>query len=133
MRRSVLALLLSVALVACDTRTGPGDDHLGTYTLRQINDRDLPFTVIRIGEDSLEVVEARITLDADSAANDSYTFRVTADGATTIEPETRAGTYTVTSSVIAVRWNGTQARESFIRRGRTLRLSQEGFQFEFER
>lgn len=91
---AVLALLL-LPLSACGgDSTGPDNSFAGSYELRSIGGSPLPFTVIQVGADRLEVVSGTLTINEDGTFSDRATFRITESGNVTTEQEAVAGTYT---------------------------------------
>jgi hypothetical protein len=100
----VPVLLLSLLLAACGDSTGPGDNGTtgvaGTYNLQTVNGNPLPFTVLQVGEDKLEVTAGRVTLNADRTFSASVTFREKEGTSERTTTETDSGTYTQNGNTI---------------------------------
>lgn len=92
----ILVLALVFVLAACGGdggSTGPDNGHVGTYTLQTVNGGGLPFTVVQVGANRLEITAGRITLNADNTLSGSLTTRETVNGAVTTEQGLETGTY----------------------------------------
>ena len=94
MRRllSALALSLALPLAACDS-TSPDEGIDGEYVLQSINGGTLPWLVVEVGADKLEVVSGSILLRKDGSFLDRTTFRVTQNGTTRNEDDIYEGTF----------------------------------------
>ena len=96
--------LVSTVLAACGDSTGPSRTGTtgiaGTYNLQTVNGSPLPYTVIQVGQDKLEVTAGRVTLTADRTFSASITFRETENGTATTTTETDSGTYTQNGTAI---------------------------------
>jgi hypothetical protein len=97
MRRAVTFLVLAflLPLAACgDGPTAVPIDVVGTWELRTINDMPLPVIVATSGEDTAEVLQGSIILQADGRFEDRVTMRFTIDGEVTTDLDVIEGTYT---------------------------------------
>jgi hypothetical protein len=97
MRRtmSVLVLAFLLPLAACgDGPTAVPVDVVGTWELRTINGMPLPVILASSGEDTAEVLDGSIILQADGRFEDSVTLRFTIDGEVTTDVDVIEGTYT---------------------------------------
>ena len=94
MRRllAALALVVVLPLSACDL-TGPSDTIHGTYKLRTVDGRTLPWLAIRAGADRIEIASGQVTLNEDGTYQDVTIYTVTENGATHPETERYEGTF----------------------------------------
>lgn len=93
MRYLIAVLMLAVAACGGDS-TGPdSESHVGVYTLRTVNGQNLPFTLVQVGSDKLEVTGERLTVNADGTFSGRTDYRLTEAGKVTTETETWFGTY----------------------------------------
>jgi hypothetical protein len=94
-------LLLCISLVACDRNpTGTDRDPAGTYTLATINSSALPWVSFELGADRIEIMEARLVLNANGSYLNSLVFRVTLAGEVYTEDDGSAGTYSRSDQTI---------------------------------
>ena len=102
MRRFV-ALLAFAALAACggDSSTSPGVV-TGTYNLRTVNGSPLPYTVIQIGADKIEITGDVIILNEGGTFTETTSQRTTENGVVTTSTIDDAGTYTLTGTAITL-------------------------------
>lgn len=105
LRRTLLSALLMVAslftLGACGDSTGPGGGSItGTYKLQTVNGNPLPYVIVQVGSDKVEVSEGSLTLNADNTYSSRFTFRTTEGGQVTTETDTSVGTYTRNNNAI---------------------------------
>ncbi len=107
MRRFLTVMTVVLAgglLTACGddgdaTGTG-GTSIFGTYTLQTVNGSSLPFVVIQVGNDKLEITAGSVRLNSDNTYSISISLRLTEAGTVTTETDTGAGTYTASGSTI---------------------------------
>ena len=100
MRKVALTVALAVSLLTgCGDSTGP-EDIAGNYTLRSINGQDLPFLIIQVLEDKVEITAGSFRINSDLTYSTSVTVTVTESGTTTSETETDTGTYTLTGTTL---------------------------------
>jgi hypothetical protein len=135
--RSIIkaTLLLSILLVgACSDSSGPGGESsiTGTYILKTVNGSPLPFVLIQVGSDKLEIVSARLTLNSDMTFGDRSTIRLTEAGQVTTEEDMSVGTYTRTGNTVVLRFSD-GAQQALVINGRALSGTIEGFSFVYER
>ena len=89
-----LVVLMLVFLGACgDSGTGPDNSFVGTYSLDTINGNKVPYAIIQIGNDKLEIVSGQVTINSDDTFSGRTTIRTTESGRTTTEEESFTGTY----------------------------------------
>jgi hypothetical protein len=102
MRRFV-ALLAFAALAACggDSSITPGTV-TGSYSLRTVNGSPLPFTVIQIGADKIEITGDVIILNEGGTFTETTSQRTTENGVVTTSTIDDAGTYTLTGTAITL-------------------------------
>jgi hypothetical protein len=128
MRHRIL-LVAALALVsACgggDDPTSPNDSFAGTYTLRTINGSNLPYTVVQVGADKLEITDDAITLNDGGTWTESGHYRETENGVVTTTSIVDAGTYTRTGTAITLA-SPTTGTVSGTVSGGTLTVSLEG-------
>jgi hypothetical protein len=112
-RRTVLAAFAALAATlpvvsSCgdDSPTGPGAGVSGAYTLRTVNGSNLPFVVIEIGADKIEVLNETLTLSGNGSFTQAGMFRLTESGVVTTEPYAGAGTWSVTGTSITLVYSG---------------------------
>lgn len=98
-------VLLATILTACggdsDGPTGPDTSHVGTYTLSTLNGTNLPFVLVQVGNDKLEITQGSMTLNADNTFSDRATLRETVGGAVSTEQSTSTGTYSRNNNALS--------------------------------
>ncbi len=121
LRRSLLTLLISTLVLACNDVTGPSPVVVvGTWRLQSVDGRPLPFTIPEEesgGADKLEVTAEVITTLASGSFTMLTTFRVTDGSGVFPESIPDEGTYAV---------NGSTATFTFFSEGRTARATVSG-------
>ena len=100
MRRFVCLAVVCLAFAACGDATGP-ESVAGRYALISMNGTPLPFLVVQVLEEKVEVAAGHIQLNADGTCTAAFTFRVTADGEVTSNLEARTCTWTYNNPAIA--------------------------------
>jgi hypothetical protein len=98
LRRSFVSTVVGLAfLSACggggDGATGPQATVVGVYQLQSINASPLPFTILQIGADRIEITGSQLSLNADNSFTEITTFRVTESGTVTTETGQTLGAY----------------------------------------
>ena len=91
MRAALAALALVMSVTACSDITGLGD--YGTYDLRSVNGRGLPFVVENTSNYRLELVRSTLTLERGGEYSTTFTWRETEFGSTRTETERFTGYY----------------------------------------
>jgi len=104
MRRFVALLVLTTAL-ACggDSSTTPVDVPVpGTYTLRTVNRKPLPFTVIKNDSVTFDITSDAFTLNDDRTFTRAGTSRTNFKGDVTTDVIADTGTYVLSGTKITV-------------------------------
>jgi hypothetical protein len=100
-RRTFLVLLV-LGLGACGgDSTGPASN-LGRYTLQTVDGDPLPFVVLQVGADKIEITAAHINLNEDLTCSSSATLQVTTDGDVSTDVAAEVCTYTLNDTAISV-------------------------------
>ncbi len=93
MRPVALTVALAVSLLTgCGDATGP-EAIAGNYTLRTINGQDLPFLIIQVLADKVEITAGSFRINSDLTFSTSLTLAATEAGTTMSTTETDTGTY----------------------------------------
>ncbi len=111
MKRALLTSLAALVLLLAGgllTASGDGGDAtgpsgisiFGTYTLQTIDGTSLPFVVIQVGNDKIEITAGSVRINSDNPYSVSLTARVTEAGTVTTETKTITGTFSTTGSDI---------------------------------
>lgn len=132
--RFVRLVLTAAVFAGCggDSATGPGSI-TGTYELQTVDGDPLPYVVVQIGADRLEITGGRITLNADNTFSDRLEFRLVEDGETTDpDPETVTGTYQASGSSVTLTYPGGETSTVTVSGG-TLTQSVEGITFVYRK
>jgi hypothetical protein len=75
--------------------TSPGTAGItGSYALQTVNGAPLPFTVLQIGSDRIEVLNETVTLSDNGTFTQQGSLRITENGAVSTDSYTEAGSYT---------------------------------------
>lgn len=103
LRAALVPAVMLLALAGCDSdSTGPdANAHVGTYTLVTVNGSPLPFVVVQVLNDKIEVTKGSVTLNADGTYSDRVTLRATEGGSTTTEEEASTGTYAMNGTSVS--------------------------------
>lgn len=108
-RKTLATLLLAtISLMACggDSATGPGSASIaGSYTLRTVNGSNLPYTILQVGADKIELINETITVAEGGTFTQQGTVRFTENGVVTNETYADAGTYTRNGTAVTFRFN----------------------------
>jgi hypothetical protein len=130
-RRTLFALLV-IGLGACgDDGTAP-ESLVGRYTLQTVDGNPLPFVIIEVGTDKVEVTAAHINLNQDLTCSDSFTLVTTEDGIASTETETDICTYTTNNTGITVTFVGDDPFDGSIV-GSQLTISDNGIVFIYQK
>ena len=92
----VLACCTLFAAVSCGgDSTAPGTANItGSYGLQTVNGTPLPFVVLQIGSDKIEVLNETVTLSEGDAFTQQGSLRITQSGVVSIDSYAEAGVYT---------------------------------------
>ena len=104
-RRTLFALSVLV-LGACDDDGTAPESLVGRYTLQTVDGNPLPFVIIQVEADKVEVTAAHINLNKDRTCSDSFTLVTTEDGIETTESKTDVCTYTTNNTGITITFVG---------------------------
>lgn len=132
-RRAFLPLLICFVVLSCSDSTSPEGGVLGTWRLRTVDGKELPFTLVEPGVDKLEVTAETITLLASGRVTMVTTFRVTDGGSVSSESVPDAGTYTVSGSTVTFRFDSDGSTPTAIINGDTMTLGDIGLTFVYLR
>jgi len=99
----LLSLALASTLTACGgDSTGPSETYSGTYTLRTINGTAVPYVIIQLGADKVEIASGTVTMSDNGTNGGSYTYnatvRTTVNGQVSTETQSDQGNYTRTGT-----------------------------------
>lgn len=86
---------LSVAASCGGDSTAPGTASVaGSYALQTVNGAPLPFVVLQIGSDKIEVLNETVVLSEGDAFTQQGSLRITQNGVVSIDSYAEAGDYT---------------------------------------
>ena len=131
MRRTPRWLLLAFVMIgfACGgDSTGPNDSVAGTYSLRTVNGANLPYIVLQVGADKLELTADVLTLTDGGSFTQITTFRVTENGQVTTSTVADAGSYTRNGTAISATFNSGGTATGTISGG-TITVALDGFSY----
>jgi hypothetical protein len=103
-RLLVLATVLATTLTAagCSDSTNPANSLAGTYTLRTVNNNQVPVTVIASPGYSLEVLSGGIVLDVQGNYSGTITYRETDNGVPTTYNDTILGYWSLSGNQLTL-------------------------------
>jgi hypothetical protein len=95
-RLSRVLLGLTLVAVACsgDSTSPAANSIAGGYVLQSVNGDPLPFIVVQIGADKIEVLNETVTLSDGGTFTQQGSIRVTESGTVETDTYAEAGTYT---------------------------------------
>ena len=85
--------------------TGPNDSVAGVYSLRTVNGANLPFVLIQVGADKVEITADVLTLTDAGSFTEITTIRTTTNGQVSTTTEADAGSYTRSGTAITATYN----------------------------
>lgn len=104
--RRLVALLAFTTALACggDSSTSAQQDVPvpGTYTLRMVNRRPLPFTVVKNDSVTFDIMSDAFTLNEDRSWTEAGTSRTNFKGAVTTDTIANSGTYVLSGTKITM-------------------------------
>ncbi len=104
MRRLAVVLVLSAAavLAGCgDKATGPSPASVaGTWNLQSVNGTQLPFIVIQVGNDKVEITSDVITASSNGTFTQLTTIQTTQSGQVTTDHATDSGTWSLSGTAV---------------------------------
>ena len=125
-------LFLLIVLSGCGgDATGP-ESVAGNYTLRTINGQNLPFVVVQVLVDKIEVTAGSVRLNSDKTFSSSLTLATTDGGTTTSATETQTGTYALNGTAITLVFQASSPSSGSIS-GNTLTIIDEGLSWVFKK
>lgn len=93
----VLACITLFVSASCSggDSTAPGTASIaGSYALQTVNGAPLPFVVLQIGSDKIEVTDETVTLSGGDAFTQQGSLRITQSGVVSTDSYAEAGVYT---------------------------------------
>ena len=137
MRTIVFIGFLSCALLFSGCDSGGSNDSFeqnitGTYALQTVDGVALPFVVVQVMDNKIELLEGQMRLDADQTFSASLTARITEDGVATTETESDTGTYSVSGTTLTLTY-GDGTTESGTLVGKTMTITAEEITFVFRK
>ncbi len=131
MRPVALTVALAVSLLTgCGDATGP-EAIAGNYALRTINGQDLPFILVQVLSDKIEITAGSVRINSDNTYSTSVTVAITEGGTTTSETGTSTGTYTLNGTAITFTSEGETFTGSIT--GNTLTIIDEGLTLVYQK
>lgn len=132
MRRiaSVLALTLATVLAACgssDKATGPTAATLaGVWNLQTINGNNLPYPVVAVGADHIDVVSDVITANANGTFSQLTTLKITQSGQTQTQTQPDNGTWSLSGTAVTFSFQSDGSTGTGTLNGNTLTVAEGG-------
>ncbi|HUF50129.1 MAG TPA: hypothetical protein VMN60_04815 [Longimicrobiales bacterium] len=122
------ALLLAVLAFGCgDSSTDvAATAHVGTYTLRTIDNAPLPVTILVEGTASLVITAGSVNLNSDATFTDRTDYQIVSGTTTISDSDVAAGTYTRNGSTIELRTSDGGVYSMAFSNGNTLTQTFEG-------
>ena len=129
----ILALSVFVASCGSDSATAPISTSIaGSYTLRTINGAPLPFIVLQVGADKVEVLNETVVVAEGGTFMQQGSLRVTEGGVVSTESYAETGTYTRNGTAITfVNSDGSSGTGTV--NGATITISIVGFAFMYRK
>ena len=133
LRRSLLSLLISLAVLSCGDATGPNSKAVGTWRLQTVNGLSLPFTLEGDGANKLELTAETLTLIASGKVTMVTAFRVTDGGNVSTESIPDAGTYIINGSTVSFTFPSDGSTPTATVSSNTMTLDDIGLTFVYRR
>ena len=102
LRRSLLSLLVSFAVLSCSDSTAPEDKMLGTWRLETVSGHALPFILEQDETRTVYLTGETITLLESGSMTMVTSFRVTDGGTVFTESIPGPGNYSVNGSIVSM-------------------------------
>ena len=131
--RSLLSLVVSLAVISCSDSNGPTPGPVGTWNLETVNGKALPFNLDAPGVDKLELTGETMTLDAAGRITMSTSFRLTDRGTVSEETIPDSGIYTVKGPLVTFRFDSDGSTEVGTVDGATMTLADISTAFVYRR
>lgn len=132
LRRVLLSLLMSVAVLSCDNATGP-DDLLGTWRLESVSGHSLPYILEQNETLKIELTGETVTLLASNRQTMVTSFRITDNGAVSTESVPASGDYVVNGSTVLLTFDNDEDTYTAIVSGETMTINDIGLTFVYRR
>ena len=134
MKRALLVLLLAFAWVACgDDGTDLDGNVSGRFELRTVNGGPLPYTVIAIGNERLEILSGFLQANTDQSYQFSLTSRVTQGSQSQTTTDTDNGTWAQTGNQLTFTSSADGSQQTAVSSGNELIAIVEGFSLVFRK
>lgn len=128
-RLSKVLIGFSLAIAACGgDATSPGSVSVaGSYALQTVNGSPLPFIVLQIGADKVELLNETVTLSEGGTFTQQGALRVTESGFVSTESYADAGTYVRNGTAVAFEFNSDGSTGTGTISGNTITVAVSGF------
>jgi len=131
-RTLIIAALVFGAGCGGGDSTGPDNSVAGTYSLRTVNGSNLPFILVQIGADKVELTSDILTLTEAGSFTEITTFRTTTNGQVTTSTESDAGSFTMNGTAASFAFNSGTSGTGTISGG-TITVALSGFSFVYRK
>jgi hypothetical protein len=133
-RTRLLLLVIGALGISCGggDSTGPNDSVAGTYSLRTVNGSNLPYIVVQIGADKVELTSDILTLSEAGSFTELTTFWTTTNGQVTTSTESDAGSFTLNGTAASFVFNSGTSGTGTISGG-TITVALSGFSFVYRK
>jgi hypothetical protein len=123
----LVCLTLFVAACGGDS-TAPGTTTIaGSYALQTINGSPLPYAVVQVGADKVEVLNETVTLSEGGTFTQQGSVRLTENGVVSTQSYSDAGTYTRNGTAISFFFNSDGSSGTGTVSGNTITVAFSGF------
>ena len=134
MKRALLVLLLAFAWVGCgDDGTDLDANVSGRFELRTVNGSALPYTVLAIGNDRLEILSGFLQANTDQTYQFSLTSRVTQGTQSQTTTDADTGSWTQTGNQLVFTSSADGSTQTAVSSGNELIAIVEGFSLVFRK
>ena len=131
--RRLLAACVALLAIACGDSTSPSASAAGTWTLQTVNGAPLPFVLLQVGADKLELTSDVITANSTGSFTQMTTLKTTEDGQVTTESIPDAGTYTQAGTAITFTFNSDGSTGTGTLTGNTVTVASQGYSLVYTR
>lgn len=136
MRRLAVVALVPLFLLACGGSDSTGPESItvaGTWNLQTVNGSPLPYVVLQIGADKIELLSDRITAVESGSFTQLTQFRVTESGVVTNESLSDAGSFTRNGNAVTVFFNSDGSTATGSISGNTFTVGVDGTAYVYKR
>ena len=126
-RRVFLAVLI-FGVTACGGDGTGLENVIGTYLLETIDGDPLPWVLLQVGDNKLEVSAGSVTLNADRTCSDSLTLETTQSGNVESDTASELCTYTTDGQAITLTYTDDTVSDGTII-GSALTIADDGLAF----